>query len=120
MSRCIRDSHLAITPQALQGAPSYADNARRVATGANTSPTPDQPSRRGDSRLVNNPTAAVPVTASTTRSRTSSVRERGDIDTAPKARPRGGQVSRKALAYWYLWSLIVALHCSLLLLQTRL
>ena len=89
MSRCIRDAHLAITPQALQGAPSYADNAWRVATGANTSPTSDQPSRRGDSRLVNNPTAAVPATASTTRPRTSRVRETGNpTDSSADIAPR--------------------------------
>jgi hypothetical protein len=95
-------SHLVITPQTLQGAPSYADIARRRAlasndsqgvTGAKSSATSDQPLQSRGRRPVNNPTTAVPATASTTPSRTTRDRDTRDPDTAPNARSRDGQVS---------------------------
>jgi len=111
-------SHLAITPQTLQGAPSYADIAKRLSTGANTPATSD-PSRRRDRRLVNNPTTAVPATASTTRPRTSRDRDTSELDTAPKTRSRDGQVS-PSFGVLVLVVLNSTLRCSLMLLQTRL
>jgi len=95
------ESHLAITPQTLQGALSYADMARRVPpsndsqgiTGANPSATSDQPLRRKGRRPVNNPTIAAPATTSTARPRTRrDHRDTSELDTAPKIQSQDGQV----------------------------
>jgi len=93
-------SHLAITPQTLQGALSYADMARRVPpsndsqgiTGANPSATSDQPLRSKGRHPVNNPPVATPATTPTTRPRTMGDRDTSELDTPPKIQSQDGQV----------------------------
>jgi hypothetical protein len=118
--------HLVITPQTLQGTPSYADIARRRAlassgsqgvTSAKSSETSDQPLRSKGRRPVNNPTPAIPATASTTRLRTTRDTDTSEVDTAPNTRSR--DVSPN-IAHLYLWFSTVAFRCSPLLLLTRL
>ena len=96
------ESHLAITPQTLQGVPSYADITRRVlpssdsqgVTGANPSAISDRPLQSRDRRPVNNPTIAAPASTPTTRPRTTrDSRDTNELDTAPETRSRDGQVS---------------------------
>ena len=94
------ESHLAITPQTLQGPLSYAAMARRVPPsndsqcimGANPSATSDQPLRSKGRRPVNNPTIAAPATTSTARPRTTGDRDTSELDTAPKTQSQDGQV----------------------------
>ena len=115
-----------ITPQALQGAPSYADIARRRAlassdsqgvTSAKSSATSDQSLRSKGRRPVNNPTPAIPATASTTRLRTTKDTDTSEVDTAPNTRSR--DVSPN-IAYLYSWFSTVAFRRSPLLLLTKL
>ena len=61
--------------------------------GSDTSPTSDQPSRRRDHCLVNNPTTTVPATAPTTHPRTSRDRDTSELNTASNTRSRDGHVS---------------------------
>ena len=119
-------SHLVITLQTLQGAPSYADIARRRAlasndsqgvTDAKPSATSDQPLQSRGRRPVNNPTPAIPVTASTTRPRITKDADTSEADTAPNTRSR--DVSPN-IAYLYLRFSTVAFRYSPLLLLTRL
>ena len=115
-----------ITPQALQGAPSYADIARRRAlassdsqgvTSAKSSATSDQSLRSKGRRPVNNPTPAIPATASTTRLRTTKDTDTSEVDTAPNTRSR--DVSPN-IAYLCSWFSTVAFRRSPLLLLTKL
>ena len=94
-------SHLIITPQTLQGVPSYADMARRVlpnsdsqgVTSANPSATTSDRPLQSRGRLpVNNSTTTVQETAPT-RPRTTRDKDTSELDTAPKTQSQDGQVS---------------------------
>ena len=112
------ESHRATTGPTLQAKPSYAAMARKAlsderldsAAGA----SPGAASRRREPRPTDNQTTAHQAAASRGRQATT---EQFDVEL--DARSRAGKVSTPILvSYFRSWSLPMALHCSLLSMQT--
>jgi len=99
---------LAVNPRTLQKVPSYADFTRMAlsrndsqgVTGANPTATSNQPSGSTDPLLAGNLTTAGPLAGSTSRPRPTKHKDTSELETAPKARSWGSQVSL-ALSYHF-------------------